>query len=91
MELLLKSIDDAVLEKNHALDLLETLRVSLTNAVPGIQEVLDRGYGVFGEGIARWMVTYSRHLGKTPAEVLLEGRVDDILTYLNQIDYGVYL
>lgn len=92
MEDLLKSIDDTVHEKNRDIGLLRALRTALFAELPGAQDVLRRVYEVFGEGMARWMVSPARHLsGETPADLLLDGRHEALLTYVGQIEYGVYL
>ena len=79
---------------NHAIAHLEgkvEKLKSLKGSSPEIATVIGKTSEVFGDLGVLWLVQHNQVLQATPLDVISQGRSDEVLTLLGQIEYSVYI
>jgi uncharacterized protein (DUF2384 family) len=80
-------VDQAI---THLERQIEQLR-SLKGAAPEIATVIGRAHEVFGELGVLWLVRQNQVLQARPLDLIAQGKTDQVLQLLGQIEYGVYV
>ena len=68
---------------------IERLR-SLKGTNREIATVIGRAVEVFGDLGGLWLVEYNQVLQAAPLDLLLQGRIERVLTQIARIEHGVY-
>lgn len=79
-------LDRAISHLEHQVDQLRSLKGSN----PEIATVIGRTVEAFGDFGALWLVRYNPAMGAAPLDLVLEGKVERVLTQIARIEYGVY-
>ena len=74
----------------HLEEKVEKLK-SLKGSSPEIATVTGKTSEVFGDLGVLWLVQHNQVLQATPLDVISQGRSDEVLTLLGQIEYSVYI
>jgi hypothetical protein len=82
-----EKVDQAI---THLERQIEQLR-SLKGAAPEIATVIGRAHEVFGDLGALWLVRQNQVLQARPLDLIAQGKTDQVLQLLGQIEYGVYV
>jgi uncharacterized protein (DUF2384 family) len=80
-------VDQAI---THLERQIEQLR-SLKGAAQEIATVSGRAHEVFGELGVLWLVRQNQVLQARPLDLIAQGKTDQVLQLLGQIEYGVYV
>ena len=80
-------VDQAI---THLERQIEQLR-SLKGAAPEIAMVVGKAHEVFGDLGALWVVRQNQVLQARPLDLIAQGKTDQVLQLLGQIEYGVYV
>ena len=80
-------VDQAI---RHLERQIEQLR-SLKGATSEIAMVIGKAHEVFGDLGALWVVRQNQVLQARPLDLIAQGKTDQVLQLLGQIDYGVYV